>query len=67
MLIASVDARLSSTGSITPPAGWGLIRSDASSPGYSSLTQALYYKVAGPSEPAGYSWSFGRRWLLREL
>src|SRR5919206_2147440 len=34
VLIASVDARLSSTGSIAPPAGWGLIRRDGSTAGF---------------------------------
>jgi hypothetical protein len=59
VLIASVDARLSSAASITPPPGWSLIRRDSNAPGYLSLTQALYYKVAGSSEPASYRWSFG--------
>ena len=57
VLVASVNARLSSSSSISAPAGWSLIRQDSSSPGYRSLTQALYYKVAGASEPAGYDWS----------
>ena len=57
VLVASVNARLSSSASISAPAGWRLIRQDSCSPGYRSLTQALYYKVAGASEPAGYDWS----------
>jgi hypothetical protein len=56
VLIASVDARLSSAASITPPPGWSLIRRDSSAPGYGSLTQALYYKVAGSAEPTNYAW-----------
>ena len=59
VLVASVDARLASTTSITPPTGWNLIRRDSSTSGYAALTQALYYKVAGSSEPASYSWSLG--------
>ena len=59
VLVASVSARLPSTASITPPTGWSLIRRDSSASGYSALTQALYYKVAGSSEPASYSWSLG--------
>ena len=59
VLVASVDARLASAATITAPAGWNLIRRDGSTPGFSALTQALYYKVAGASEPASYSWSLG--------
>ena len=51
VLIVSIDARLPSTASLTPPTGWSLIRRDSSTPGYPALTQALYYKVAGSSEP----------------
>ena len=58
VLLASVHARLSGDVSITPPNGWNLIRRDSSAPDYSSLTQALYYKVAGSSEPASYSWTW---------
>ncbi|HET7758444.1 MAG TPA: hypothetical protein VFK62_00840, partial [Gaiellaceae bacterium] len=59
VLVASINARLSSSSAITAPTGWNLIRRDSSSPGYASLTQALYYKVAGSSEPARYAWSLG--------
>ena len=58
VLIASLDARLADTGSITPPAGWNLIRRDNNGPGNSPLSQALYYKVAAASEPSSYSWNF---------
>jgi hypothetical protein len=57
VLIASVHARLPGSAAITAPSGWTLIRRDSSAPGYQSLTQALYYKVAGPSDPASYTWS----------
>ena len=57
VLVASVNARLSSSSAITAPTGWNLIRGDSSGPGFSPLTQALYYKVAGSSEPASYAWS----------
>ena len=41
---------------ITPPAGWNIVlRQDTSS----SISTATYVKVAGGSEPASYSWSFG--------
>ena len=59
VLIASVYARLPGSATITPPSGWALIRRDSSTPGYASLTQALYYKVATSSEPAAYVWSVG--------
>ena len=57
VLVASVAARLSSTASIIPPSGWNLIRRDSNAPQYLSLTQGLYYKVAGASEPARYTWT----------
>ena len=59
VLIASVYAGLPGSATITPPSGWALIRRDSSTPGYASLTQALYYKVVTPSEPAAYVWSVG--------
>ena len=59
VLIASVYAGLPGSATITPPSGWALIRRDSSTPGYASLTQALYYKVATSSEPAAYVWSVG--------
>ena len=57
LLVASVDARLSGTDSIVPPSGWSLIRQDSNAPPYVPLSQALYFKVAGSSEPANYSWT----------
>jgi hypothetical protein len=53
VLIAGITVR--GTPTITPPAGWTLIRSDANS---TTITQALYRKVAGGSEPASYAWTF---------
>jgi hypothetical protein len=58
VLVAAVDVRL--TGGyarITAPSGWSLVRRDSSTTG-ASLTQAVYVKVAGSSEPASYTWSF---------
>ena len=57
LLVASVSARMSGADSIVPPNGWTLIRRDSNAPPYLSLTQALYYKVAGTSEPASYGWT----------
>ena len=59
LLVASIDARLSGADSIVPPNGWSLIRRDSNAPPYAPLSQALYYKVAGSSEPASYSWTLG--------
>jgi phosphatidylinositol-3-phosphatase len=60
VMVAGVEARLRHRGRLTPPAGWTLIRRDrAVGRKGVSLTQALYYRVAGSSEPSGY------RWLLR--
>jgi RHS repeat-associated protein len=53
-LLAAVSVR--GTPTITPPSGWSLIRSD---PNTTVMTQALYVKVAGGSEPANYTWTFG--------
>ena len=55
VLIASLGVTPSSV-SITPPAGWTLVRRmDNAGPTSNSL--AVYYKVAGGSEPASYGWS----------
>jgi len=57
MLIASIGVRPSSA-SLTPPAGWILVRRvDNASDSSNSL--AVYRKLAGASEPASYSWSVG--------
>jgi hypothetical protein len=53
LLLAAVDVRGSPT--ITAPAGWTLVRSDQS--GY-TIKQSVYYKIAGSSEPASYTWTF---------
>ena len=53
VLIGAISSRGLPT--ITPPAGWTLIRGDVNTV---VMTQALYVHVAGGSEPATYSWSF---------
>jgi hypothetical protein len=57
VMIAQVVVRNLSTGAITltPPSGWSLVRSDASSAG--SQAQFIYRRVAGSSEPANYTWT----------
>src|SRR5689334_4227267 len=57
VLVAVVEAGVTAGTPIGTPTGWVLIRRDSNAPGYSALTQALYYKVAGPSEPTTYTWS----------
>jgi hypothetical protein len=42
---------------VTAPAGWTRIRTDAAG---TSTTQAIYDRVATPSEPASYTWSFSK-------
>ena len=56
VLVASVAVQ-PYTASITPPAGWTLIRQTNQTTGNTNA-QALYYKIAGASEPASYSWTF---------
>ena len=53
VLIAQLAGRNASL-SATAPAGWTLIRRDASS---SSIFQSLYWRVAGSAEPSAYSWT----------
>lgn len=52
VLLASVDAR--GGPSVTPPAGWQLVRLDAAG---TTMRKATYVKVAGSAEPASYTWS----------
>ena len=40
---------------VTPPTGWTLVRRENSG---SNLSQAIYSKVASPSEPLSYVWGF---------
>lgn len=53
LLVATVTA--AGTGSITTPSGWTVIKNVAGT----ALRQVTYYKVAGASEAASYSWSLG--------
>ncbi len=55
VMVAHVVVR-NAGNTITPPAGWSLVlRQDSTS----SISTASYVKVAGTSEPANYTWSFG--------
>ena len=53
VLVAAITVR--STPTISPPAGWSLVRSDARA---TTFSQAVYVHVAGGSEPASYTWTF---------
>ena len=58
VMVASVAVRPSSV-VITAPAGWTLVRDlDNTSTSGNSSSLAVYYKVAGTSEPASYNWTF---------
>jgi hypothetical protein len=53
VMLATVTA--TGTGTVTAPSGWTVVKSTTGT----ALRQATYYKVAGASEPASYSWSLG--------
>ena len=56
VMVASIAVR-PNTATITAPAGWTLLRRvNNASATASSL--AVYYRVAGASEPANYTWTF---------
>ena len=57
VMVAFIQHR-DSTGSLTPPSGWTLLQSQATSGGSSGNTSKAYtyYKLAGASEPASYDW-----------
>ncbi|HEY7172610.1 MAG TPA: C25 family cysteine peptidase [Vicinamibacterales bacterium] len=55
VMVAAVGVR-PNTVTITPPAGWTLLRrTNNANPTAHSL--AIYYKAAGAAEPANYSWT----------
>lgn len=54
VLIGMISVRASSSPTITAPSGWTLVGSALTS---SSTTTAVYYRVAGTSEPTSYQWT----------
>jgi hypothetical protein len=52
MMIANIGTS-NGTADVTPPSGWTKI----SAPTTTGTTQAVYYRVAGSSEPASYTWT----------
>ncbi len=57
-LLAVVDARVSSAAAISAPSGWALVRSDSAASTAGTLTQAVYVRVAGASDPSSWVWTF---------
>lgn len=55
VLLASVANTGGTTRSITPPTDWVLLDRQGE---LGIFAQAVYYKVAGGSEPASYTWTF---------
>ncbi|MCX7627452.1 MAG: hypothetical protein N2Z69_03460, partial [Methylophilaceae bacterium] len=59
VMVATITAR-PRTVVITPPAGWTLLQTHQSTnTDAASIRMNTYYKVAGASEPASYTWTFG--------
>lgn len=54
VMLAAVTA--TGTGTVTAPAGWTVVKNTTQG---TTLRQAVYYKVAGASEGASYSWGLG--------
>jgi Fibronectin type III domain len=60
VLVASVTARASAATPVTAPVGWTPVRRDAcAGSGGVELTQALFVRVASPSEPPTSAWKLG--------
>ena len=55
VMLATVDVRGVPT--ITPPAGWTLVRDDV---GGTTMRTATYWHAAGTSEPSSYTWTFNK-------
>ena len=60
VLVGTVTARVGAAVTISTPAGWTLVRRDTCVLPATQLTQALYYRVASPSEPASTSWTLSK-------
>lgn len=57
VMIASIGVR-PYTAVITAPAGWTLVRRTDNTSATKAPALAVYYRVAGASEPANYTWTF---------
>jgi len=62
VMVATIYVRgAGSTAAVTPPTGWTLIRRDdfpTTAPSGNVGSLLTYYRVAGNSEPKGYTWTF---------
>ena len=56
-LVAAVTVRGGTSPIVTPPTGWTLVRSDAIS---TTIAQYVYRRLAGSSEPSGWTWTFSK-------
>ncbi len=54
VMLAVVDVKASPT--VTGPTGWTLVSNTVNG---SNLRQLVYWRVATPMEPGGYTWSYG--------
>jgi PKD repeat protein len=63
-MIASINVRPSSA-TIAAPTGWALVRRIDNAAGQTSLSLAVFHKVAGAGEPASYTWNVsGATWAV---
>lgn len=58
LLLAQITVRDGTAQTITAPAGWSLIPTNGRLNSGTTLAQAIYYRVAGASEPVSYTWGF---------
>jgi hypothetical protein len=57
LLLAAVTVRGGTSPTVTAPAGWALVRSDAIS---TTVAQYVYRRLAGSTEPATWTWTFSK-------
>lgn len=55
VMVAAISVRGGSATTITPPAGWTLVRAIDNG---TTIRMAVYFKVATGGEPASYTWTF---------
>ncbi|MGH2994721.1 MAG: hypothetical protein ACRDN6_05370 [Gaiellaceae bacterium] len=60
VLVATVTARFGAAAPITTPVGWTFVRRDTCILPATQMTQALYVRAAGSSEPPSTQWTFDR-------
>jgi MSHA biogenesis protein MshQ len=58
VMVAQIAYRSSSAVTVTAPTGWVQIGGTLTTSGSSAVRQALYYRVAGTTEPGSYAWTF---------